>query len=113
MTSRAQLQKVISDERLGTDPKSLAKQITVTPQPCTVILNVAVRDTDPSRAERTANTLVNNFAAYVNAFPKSATAGASATPSPSATGSPSATTSPSDTESLQGDVKVVSPAVLP
>src|SRR5207244_7097938 len=33
MTSRAQLQKVISDERLGTDPKSLAKQITVTPQP--------------------------------------------------------------------------------
>src|SRR5437899_9100938 len=70
MTSRAQLQKVISDESLGTDPKSLSKRINVTPQPTTLILNVAVQDTDPGRAERTANTLVNNFAAYVNAFPK-------------------------------------------
>jgi capsular exopolysaccharide synthesis family protein len=70
MTSRAQVEKVISDESLATDFKSLSKQISVTPQPNTLILNVAVRDTDPGRAERTANTLVNNFAAYVNAFPK-------------------------------------------
>src|SRR5205814_597438 len=68
ITSREQLQKVISDENLGTDPKSLRKRITATQEPGTLILNVAVRDTDPDRAERTANTLVNNFAAYVNAF---------------------------------------------
>ncbi len=89
MTSHDQLQKVISDESLGTDPKSLSKRITVTPEPGTVILDVAVRDTDPARAERTANTLVNNFAAYVNAFPTT-------------TGS-----------SQQGAVKVVSQAALP
>jgi len=88
MTSRDQLQKVISDESLGTDPKSLSKRINVTPQPSTLILNVAVRDTDPGRAERTANTLVNNFAAYVNAFPK-------------------------DKGSSQDAVTVVSPAALP
>jgi non-specific protein-tyrosine kinase len=101
MTSRAKLQKVIDDENLPTDPKSLSKRISVTPQPNTLILNVAVRDTDPGRAERTANTLVNNFAAYVNAFPKVDTS------------SQSGKSSQSDKSVPQEDVKVVSPAVLP
>jgi non-specific protein-tyrosine kinase len=97
ITSRDQLQKVISDESLGTDPKSLRNRITAAQEPGTLILNVAVRDTDPARAERTANTLVNNFAAYVNAFAKSTnTSSQSTTPGP-------------QTEA----VKVVSSAALP
>jgi capsular exopolysaccharide synthesis family protein len=65
MTVRPLLQQVISDESLPTDPVTLAKQITVTPNPNTLNLNISVRDTDPGRAERTANTLVNDFITYV------------------------------------------------
>ena len=65
MTVRPLLQQVISNESLPTDPVSLAKQITVTPNPNTLNLNISVRDTDPTRAQRTANTLVNDFIAYV------------------------------------------------
>ena len=65
MTVRPLLQQVISNESLPTDPVSLAKQITVTPNPNTLNLNISVRDTDPARAQRTANTLVNDFIAYV------------------------------------------------
>src|SRR5437773_2001996 len=65
MTVRPLLQKVIADEGLPTDPVSLAKQISVTPNPNTLNLNIAVRDTNPGRAQRTANTLVNDFIDYV------------------------------------------------
>jgi len=94
MTMRPQLEKVISDERLPTDPVRLSKRITVTPNPNTLILDVAVQDTDPTHAMRTANTLVNNFIAYVKTLqpPKSGTS-----------------TAGSEQESLQ----VASPAVLP
>src|SRR5438034_2180188 len=68
MTMPPQLQKVISEESLPTDPESLSKRITVAPRPNTVILDVAVRDTDPSRAKRTADTLVNDFIAYVKSI---------------------------------------------
>jgi len=61
MTERPLLEKVISDQGLKTDPVSLSKQIRVTPQPNTAILDVAVRDTDPGRARNTANTVVNDF----------------------------------------------------
>src|ERR1700687_1590885 len=61
MTERPLLEKVIADQGLKTDPVSLSKQITVTPQPNTAILDVAVRDSDPTRARDTANTLVNDF----------------------------------------------------
>src|SRR5438874_8591956 len=47
MTERPVLQKVITDQNLDTDPVSLSRQITVTPEAGT-ILNVAVRDTDPT-----------------------------------------------------------------
>src|SRR2546430_17643292 len=43
MTAPPQLQKVISDENLGTDPVSLSKRISVTPHPTPLILEVAVR----------------------------------------------------------------------
>ena len=45
MTEPPVLQKVISDQNLQTDPTTLSRQITVTPEPNTTILDVAVRDT--------------------------------------------------------------------
>lgn len=77
MTTPPQLSKVISDETLPTDPVSLSKQVTVTPQPNTVLLEVAVRDTDPGRAQRTANTLVKEFIWYVKGIAQSAGASGS------------------------------------
>src|SRR6266851_2207999 len=71
MTERPILERVISDEALGTDPVKLSRQITVTPEPSTTILDVAVRDTDPDRARRTANTLVADFLADVKAIQRS------------------------------------------
>src|SRR2546425_2753495 len=71
MTERPILERVISDEALPTDPVKLSRQITVTPVPSTTILNVAVRDTDPDRARRTANTLVADFLADVKAIQRS------------------------------------------
>jgi capsular exopolysaccharide synthesis family protein len=65
MTEPPILQKVISDQNLQTDSVALSKQITVTPEPNTTILDVAVRDTDPARAINTANALVNDFIAQV------------------------------------------------
>src|SRR5438270_5804257 len=65
MTVRPLLKQVISDESLPTDPVTLAKHITVTPNPNTLNLNIAVQDTDPGRGQRTANTLVSDFIAYV------------------------------------------------
>jgi capsular exopolysaccharide synthesis family protein len=74
MTVRPLLQQVISDESLPTDPVTLAKHVTVTPNPNTLNLNISVRDTDPGRAERTANTLVNDFIAYVKTLEPAAKA---------------------------------------
>src|ERR671934_997193 len=65
MTERPVLEQVIGDQNLQTDPVTLSHQITVTPEPNTTILDVAVRDTDPVRAMNTANALVNDFIAKV------------------------------------------------
>lgn len=65
LTQRPLLQQVIQDEGLNTDPVSLSKQITVTPVPNTLLLNVSVQDTDPTRARDTANTLVSDFIAHI------------------------------------------------
>src|ERR1700737_4307593 len=74
MVLHPQLEQVIAEESLPTDPVSLSKRITVTPRPNTLLLDVAVRDTDPGRAARTANRLANDFVAYVNSQPTSGTA---------------------------------------
>ena len=71
MTERPILERVISDEALRADPVSLSHQIKVTPEPNTTILDVAVRDTDPVRARRTANTLVTDFITHVKEIQKS------------------------------------------
>jgi capsular exopolysaccharide synthesis family protein len=71
MTERPILERVITDEALRTDPVSLSHQITVTPEPNTTILDVAVRDTDADRARRTANTLVTDFIADVKEIQRS------------------------------------------
>jgi capsular exopolysaccharide synthesis family protein len=65
MTERPLLERVIADLNLKTDAVNLAKQITVTPAPNTLLLDVAVRDTDPARARDTANTLVDAFIAHI------------------------------------------------
>lgn len=61
MTERPLLEQVISDQGLNTDPVNLSHEITVTPEPNTTILDVAVRDADPGRAKDTANKLVDDF----------------------------------------------------
>src|SRR6266550_894480 len=65
MTKPPVLQKVISDLNLRTNASDLSKQITVTPEPNTTILDVAVRDGDSIGAMKIANTLVNDFIAQV------------------------------------------------
>src|SRR5256885_6509002 len=65
MTKPPVLEKVSSDLKLRTNASDLSKQITVTPEPNTTILDVAVRDGDPSGAMNIANTLVNDFIAQV------------------------------------------------
>jgi capsular exopolysaccharide synthesis family protein len=66
ITERPLLEKVISEQGLKTDSISLSKQISATPEPNTAILDVAVRDTDPSRARDTANALVNDLILQVD-----------------------------------------------
>jgi capsular exopolysaccharide synthesis family protein len=70
MTERPMLEQVIADEGLETDPVSLSHNITVTPDPNTAILDVAVRDTDPARSARVANTLVGDFTAKIKEIQK-------------------------------------------
>jgi succinoglycan biosynthesis transport protein ExoP len=74
MTERPLLEQVISDVGLHTDSVNLSKQITVTPVPNTLILDVAVQDTDPARARDTANTLVNDFIAHIKQIQKAESA---------------------------------------
>src|SRR2546421_2488111 len=93
MTEPPVLQKVIADQNLQTDPTKLAGQITVTPEPNTTILDVAVRDTDPTRAMNTANTLVDDFITQVKQVQQSEV------------------TTP--TASSKDNLVVVSPAVMP
>ena len=69
ITARRVLERVISDRVLNTDPASLSHRITVTPEPNTTILNVAVQDTDPARSQGTANLLVDDFLAYFRGLP--------------------------------------------
>src|SRR5205807_522207 len=65
MTKDPVLQKVISDLNLRTDTATLFKQITVTQEPNTTILDVAVRDNDAATAMNIANTLIDDFIAQV------------------------------------------------
>ena len=69
ITARPVLESVISDRGLQTDPVSLSHRISVTPEPTTTILDVAVRDTDPARAQGTANLLVHDFLTYFRGLP--------------------------------------------
>src|SRR6266849_3543803 len=71
MTERPRLEQVISDLGLGTDPVTLFREISVTPEPNTLILKVAVRDHDAQRARDVANTLVTDFIAHIKGIQKS------------------------------------------
>ena len=93
MTERPLLVQVSSQLGLTVRPEDLAKEINVTPQPNTQILDVAVRDTNPAVARDLANQLVAALVAEVKGFQSQETQ----TPN-SRTGD---------------DLVVVSPAVLP
>jgi len=69
MTERPVLQAVSAQFGLKTRPEDLANQITVTPEPNTTILDVAVRDTNPTLARDLANGLVADVIDEVNNFP--------------------------------------------
>ena len=93
MTQRPLLQSVSSELGLSIRPEDLAKEITVTPQPNTTILDVAVKDTNPALARDLANHLTAALIAEVKGFQQQET---------------------SLPNSRTGDnLLVVSPAVLP
>ena len=93
MTERPLLVLVSKQVGLTIRPEDLAKEINVTPQPNTQILDVAVRDTNPALARDLANQLVADLVDEVKGFQKLET---------------------QNPNSRSGDdLVVVSPAVLP
>jgi capsular exopolysaccharide synthesis family protein len=95
MTQRPSLDSVDSQLGLGLRYEDLLKKITVTPQPNTLLLNVAVQDTNPAVARDIANQLVVDFINTVKQTQAAAQA-----------------TQPSSTQAADNLV-VTSPAVLP
>ena len=69
MTQRPLLETVSNQLGLKIRPEDLAKQISVTPEPNTTILDIAVKDTNPSLARDIANGLVTNVIDEVKRFP--------------------------------------------
>jgi capsular exopolysaccharide synthesis family protein len=68
MVQRPLLEQVIKDLGLNESPDRLQGQITVTPQPNTTILDVAVTSTNPALARDVANTLVDDFIDQIKAI---------------------------------------------
>ena len=68
MTQRPLLQSVSSELGLSIRPDDLAKEITVTPETNTTILDVAVKDTNPALARDLANRLTADLIAEVKGF---------------------------------------------
>src|SRR5947199_6847992 len=71
MTDQPRAQQVIDDLGLKTDPTSLLREVTVTPVTGTLLLKVAVRDTNPARAKSIADTLVPDFLNHMKDLQKS------------------------------------------
>jgi capsular exopolysaccharide synthesis family protein len=65
MTERPLLESVSADLGLKIKPVDLAKEIKITPEPNTTILDVSVQDTNPALARDLANRLVADFIAQV------------------------------------------------
>ena len=68
MIQRPLLQSVSSELGLSIRPEDLAKEITVTPEPNTTILDVAVKDTNAALARDLANRLTADLIAEVKGF---------------------------------------------
>jgi receptor protein-tyrosine kinase len=68
MTQRPLLESVIKELGINVRPDDLAKEITVTPETNTTILDVAVRDTNPALARDLANQLTADLIAEVKGF---------------------------------------------
>src|SRR5438094_7161396 len=71
MTDQPRAQQVIDDLGLKTDPTSLLREVTVTPVTGTLLIQVAVRDTNPARAKSIADTLVPDFINHMKDLQKS------------------------------------------
>ncbi|MGY1716247.1 polysaccharide biosynthesis tyrosine autokinase [Geodermatophilus sp. SYSU D01106] len=65
LTGTEMAQRVVDDLRLPLTARELSEQITVTPLPGTVILEIEVVDTSPGRAQGIAESLVRQFSARV------------------------------------------------
>jgi succinoglycan biosynthesis transport protein ExoP len=61
MTEQPLLQRVINELNLTTTADKLAQEVTATPVTNAELVNVAVRDPNPARATRIANTLTSDF----------------------------------------------------
>jgi capsular exopolysaccharide synthesis family protein len=68
MTQRPLLESVSKEVGLNIRPEDLAKEITVTPEANTTILDVAVKDTNPALARELANHLTADLIAEVKGF---------------------------------------------
>jgi receptor protein-tyrosine kinase len=68
MTQRPLLESVSKELGLNIRPEDLAKEITVTPETNTTILDVAVRDTNPALARDLANQLTADLITEVKGF---------------------------------------------
>src|SRR5438309_8568946 len=65
MTQRPLLESVSSELGIKIRPEDLAKEISVTPEPNTSILDVSVKDTNPALARDLANRLVADLIAQI------------------------------------------------
>jgi receptor protein-tyrosine kinase len=65
MTERPLIQQVSGELGLSIRPEDLAKEITVTPEPNTTILDVSVKDTNPALARDLANRLAADLIAQI------------------------------------------------
>jgi capsular polysaccharide biosynthesis protein len=74
MTQRPLLESVIKELGINVRPDDLAKEITVTPETNTTILDVAVRDTNPALARDLANQLTADLISEVKGFQQEETA---------------------------------------
>ncbi len=100
LTSQTLASRVVDTLALPMTPAQLAKEISVTSVPDTVILDVTVKDSSPTRARDIAVALDNAFVAQVTALESAPAATAPAATTPGAT-TPGATTAPIKVSVLQ------------
>ncbi|MFE0105741.1 polysaccharide biosynthesis tyrosine autokinase [Streptomyces sp. NPDC059009] len=103
---------VVQRLHLPTTPEELATRVTAEAPPNTVLINIAVRDTDPRRAAATANAVATRFSSVVESLetPRQAPAAEPGMPAPA--GPPVSPVSLGTTERATTPQEPVSPKAL-